>query len=156
MRRLRGNDPRVLRLRPPASPPNEEHKCREDRVANPAQDRNLLPSSRQKMISTGIARNQVTSPSGTGPRKPSPQPPGRAGFFVNSTYRTIESSCRLLRSCCENFGITYGPIRTASATWSGVALTSAGGSAPVTTPPCATTWWQPAQCSVNRDRPRDT
>ena len=53
----------------------------------------------------------------------------------------------------ENFGITYGPIRTASATWRGVACVSSGGSAPVTSPPCATTWWQPAQCSVNSASP---
>ena len=56
----------------------------------------------------------------------------------------------------ENFGITYGPIRTASAIWRGVARSSGGAFAPGTTPPSATTWWQPAQCSVNSSRPSAT
>src|SRR5438270_363600 len=78
-------DPRALRLRSPPAPPDEEDERRHDRVSDAAHERNRLPSSRQSTISAGIATNQVTSPSGTGPRKPSPQPPGRAGFFVNST-----------------------------------------------------------------------
>src|SRR2546423_606865 len=85
VRRLRRNDPRFLRLRSPTAPPDEEDERRHDRVSDAAHERNRLPSSRQSTISAGIARNQVTSPSGTGPSKPSPQPPGRAGFFVNST-----------------------------------------------------------------------
>jgi hypothetical protein len=45
-------------------------------------------------------------------------------------------------------------MRTASATWRGVASRRSGTKAPVTIPPRATIWWQPAQRSVNASLPR--
>ena len=51
----------------------------------------------------------------------------------------IEFSCASLMSRSENFGITYGPMRTASAICVGVARSSGGALAPVITPPSATT-----------------
>ena len=43
-------------------------------------------------------------------------------------------------ACGGKAGITYGPMRTASAICVGVALSSGGTRAPVTTPPSATIW----------------
>ena len=76
--------------------------------------------------------NHVTSPSGTGPMKSIPQPPGWTGFCAQRTYRTTESSCRSFRSLSVNRGMTYGPIRTASAICTGVDCCSGGATAPLT------------------------
>src|SRR3954465_8963208 len=65
------------------------------------------------------------------------------------SFSSSGGSCAAL-----NFGMRYGPIRTASPSWRGGTPATFGTSAPVTMPPRAITWWQPAQSSVNASLPR--
>ena len=74
-----------------------------------------------------------------------PQPPRSSGCFVHCTYATMSFSCVGVIALAEKRGMRYGPTRTASAIWRGVDLLSGGTRAPITIPPWATIWWQPAQ-----------
>jgi hypothetical protein len=68
IRRQRRHDARLVRLRPSATASTDQKDERgDDRVPQAAHALNLRPSSRHKASSAGIARNHVTSPSGTGP-----------------------------------------------------------------------------------------
>src|SRR5437588_795997 len=78
--------------------------------------RNRFPSAKQIAISSGAAIHQTTIPSGIGPTFPIPHPPRFDGVLVLWTYLTIAASCASVIWLRVNFGIRYGPIRTASAT----------------------------------------